>query len=93
MARRREEARLRDVRLFGLAFGARQRVVEPRQLLGAFLDAPLQIFIGALERLGGLDARSHVGRGRDEAAVRHVVGADFHDETALREALADRFGA
>ena len=71
VARGGEEARLGDVRLLGLALGARQRGVQPGQLLGALLDAPLEVLVGALERLGGLDARRDVGRGGDEAAVRH----------------------
>ena len=93
VARGGEEARLGDVGFLGLALGARQRVVEARQLLGALLDAPFEIFVGALQRLGGFDARRHVGRGRDQAAVRHVVGADFDHQSALGEALADRLGA
>ena len=93
VARGGEEARLGDVGLFGLGLGARERVVEPGQFLGAFLDAPFQLFVGALQRFGGFHARRHVGAGRDEAAVRHVVGAHFDDQPALGEALADRLRA
>ena len=39
--------------------------------LGALAHPPLQRFVGALERLRGLDARRDVGEGRDDAAVRH----------------------
>ena len=90
VARGGEEARLGDVGLLGLALGAPQRVVEAGQFLGALLDAPLEVFVRALERVGGFDARRHVGCRGDEAAVRHVVGADFDHQPALGEALADR---
>ncbi len=93
VARGRQKPRLRDVGFLGFAFGARERDVEPRQLLGALLDAAFEVFVGAFQRFGRLDARRHVGRGGDEAAVRHVVGADFDHEAALGEALADRLAA
>ena len=93
VARGGEEARLGKVRFLGLALGARERGVEPGQLLGALLDAPLEVLVGALQRLGGLDARRDVGRGGDEPAVRHVVGADLDHQPALGEALLDRLRA
>ena len=47
-----EKARLGDIGLLGLAFGAAQLGVEALQLVGAFPHAPLERFVGAFERLG-----------------------------------------
>ena len=88
VAGRREELGLGDIGVVGLALGARERGVEPRQLLGALVHAPLQRLVGALERLGGFDARRDVGEGGDDAAVRHAVGAHLDHQAALGEALA-----
>ena len=60
----REEARLGDIGLLGLAFGARELGIEPGQLLGALAHPPLQRLVGALQRFGRLDARRDVGEGR-----------------------------
>ena len=49
--------------------------------------------VGARQRLGGFDARRDVGEGRDEAAVRHAVGAHLDHQAALGEALAERLAA
>ena len=51
VARGGEEARLRDVGFLGLGLGARERLVEAGQLLGALADALLQDLVGALARL------------------------------------------
>ena len=93
VARRGEEPGLGDVGLLGLAFGAAELGVEPRQFLGALLHAALQRFVGALELFRRLHARRDVGEGRDDAAVRHRVCAHLHDQVALGEALEERLAA
>ena len=90
VARRGEEAGLRDVGLLGLRLGATELAVEPRELLGALLHAALERFVRALQLLGRLHARRDVGEGRDDAAVRHVVGAHLHHQVALGEAFEER---
>ena len=75
----------------GLALGAGERHVEQCQFLGALAHAPLQRFVGALERLGGFDARRDVGEGGDDAAIRHVVGAHLDHHAGLGEALHEQF--
>ena len=67
--------------------------VEQGQFLGALAHAPLQRFVGALERLGRLHARRDVGEGRDDAAVGHWIGAHLDDQVALGESLEERLGA
>ncbi len=57
VARRGEELGLGNIGLVGLALGARQRGIEPREFLGALAHAPLQRLVGALQRFGRLDAR------------------------------------
>ena len=86
-----EEPRLRLVGVFRRAFRARQLRIEAGQLFGALAHPPLQRGIGALQRLGRLDARGDVGEGDDEAAVGHVVRADFDHRAAMREALEEGF--
>ncbi len=56
MARRGEEPRLGDVGLVGVGLGAGERGIEPRQFLGALVNAALEVLVGAFQRLGGLDA-------------------------------------
>ena len=90
VARGGEEAGLGDVGLLGLGLGAAELGVEPGQLLGALAHAPLQRRVGALQRLGGVDARRDVGDGGDDAAVRHAVGAHLDDQAAVGEALEER---
>ncbi|BAM86795.1 hypothetical protein S58_07820 [Bradyrhizobium oligotrophicum S58] len=87
VAGRREEARLGDVGILGGALGHRQLRVQPGQLLGAVAHALFQRGIGALQRLGGLERRRHVGEGDDEAAIRHAVGADLDHHVAVGEAF------
>ena len=80
VARRREEARLREVRLVGVGLRGGERRVEALELLGALADALLQALIGARQRLGRLDAVGDVGIGRHDAAVGHRVRPDLqHD--------------
>ena len=98
-----EEMRLGDIGLVRLGLGASQRGVEAGEFLGALPHAPLQGLVGALQGLGGLDARSDVGERRHQAAVRHAIGAHLHDKTAIafedrsnpgyvsRDALGDQF--
>src|SRR5215471_19616509 len=88
MARCRQEFRFRDIGGIGFAFRALECGVESSQLLGAFVHAPLQRFVGALQRLRSFDARRNVRVGRDDAAVWHAVGANL-DHQALREALQE----
>jgi hypothetical protein len=52
-----EEAGLGDVGLLGLGLGAAELGVEARQLGGALAHAHFQRLVGALQRLGGGDAR------------------------------------
>ena len=85
-----EEAGLGDIGLFGVGLGAAELGVEPRQLGGALAHAHFQRRVGALQRLGGGDARRDVGDGGDDAAVRHAVGAHLDDEPAVEEALEVR---
>ncbi len=93
VARRREEVGLGDIGLVGLALGARQRGVEPREFLGALAHAPLERLVGALQRFGRLDARGDVGEGGDDAAVRHAVGAHLDHHAAFGEALEEGLAA
>ena len=59
--------------------GARERLVEPRQLLGALADALLEDLVRALARLLRRDRLGDVGVGGDEAAVGQLVRADLDD--------------
>ena len=90
VAGRRQEAGLRDVGLLGAGLGARELGVEAGELLGALAHAPLQRLVGALELVGRLHARGDVGEGRDDAAVRHRVGAHLHHQVALGNAFQER---
>ena len=56
VARRRQELGLGNIGGVGLALGARKRGIEPREFLGALAHAPLQRFVGALERFRRLHA-------------------------------------
>ena len=93
VARRGEELGLGNIGGVGLALGAGERGVEPRQLLGALLHAPLQRLVGALQRFGRFDAGGDVGEGGDDAAVRHAVGAHLDHQPRLGETLQERLGA
>ena len=77
VAGRRQKLGLGNIGGVGVAFGARQRHVEVGEFLGALAHAPLQRFVGALERLGRLHAGGDIGIGGHETAVRHAVGAHF----------------
>ena len=92
VARRGDEARLRDVGVVGFGLGALELGIEPGQLAGALAHAALQRRIGALQRLRRLHARGDVGEGRDQAAVGHAVGAHFDHQAALGEAFEERLG-
>ena len=87
VARRRQELGLGDIGCVGLALGVRERGIEPGELLGALVHAPLECLVGALERLGGLDASGDVGEGGDHTAVRHPVGAHLDDRARLSESV------
>ena len=56
VACRRQKARLRDAGVLGGALGQRQFGIQPGQFLGAIPHALFQRRIGALQRLGGLEA-------------------------------------
>ena len=89
VACRRQEARLVEVGLVGLALGDRQRLVDLGQLGRALAHAPLQRLVGARQRLGGLDALGDVGIGGDDAALRHRAGADLEDAPAAVDMLLE----
>jgi len=82
-----QEAGLGDIGLVGFALGAPQFLVQASQFLGALVHAPFQGLVGLLKRLGRGHARGDIGQRGDDAAVRHGVGADFDDQTALAEPL------
>ena len=90
VARRRQEARLVEVGLVGLALGHRQRLVDLGELGRALPHAALQRLVGARQRLGGGDALGDVGIGGDDAALRHRAGADLEDAPAAVELLLER---
>ena len=93
VARGGEEPGLGDIGLLGLALGAAELGIEAGQLLGALLHPALERFVGAFELFGRLHARRDIGEGRDDAAVRHRVGAHLHDQIALGEAFEERLAA
>ncbi len=93
VARRREEFGLGDIGVVGFALGARQGGIQPREFLGALAHAPLERFVGALQRFGRLHAGGDVGEGGDDAAVRHMVGAHLDHHAGLGEALEERLAA
>ena len=84
VARRGEEARLRDVRLVGLGLGTGELLVQSRQFLGALADALLQGLVRAPAFLLRGDGVGDVRVGRDEAAVGELVRADL-DGVARRD--------
>ena len=86
----RQEARLVEVGLVGLALGDRQRLVDLGELGRALPDAPLQRLVGARQRLGRLDALGDVGIGGDDAALGHRAGADLENAPAAVELLLER---
>ena len=90
VARRGDEARLRHIGFVGLGLGAFELGIEPRQFAGALAHAALQRRIGAFQRFGGFHARRDIGEGRDQAAMRHAIGAHFDDQTAIGEAFEER---
>ena len=92
MARRRDEPRLRHVGVIGFRLRALELGIEPGEFAGALAHAALQRRIGALQRFGRLHARRDVGKGRDQAAVRHAVRTHFDHQAAFGEAFEERLG-
>ena len=90
VARGGEKPGLGDIGLVGVGLGAAELGVQPGELGGAFAHAHFQRGVGALQRFGGDHARRDVGRGGDDAAVRHAVGADLDDQAAVDETLEER---
>jgi hypothetical protein len=79
VARRREEARFREVRVVRIGLGGRQSRIEAREFLRAFADPLLQSLVGALAFLLGRDRVGHVRVGGDEPPVGQRVGSDLDD--------------
>ena len=86
---RRQEARLVEVGLVGLALGDRQGLIDLGQLGGALPDAPLQRLVGSRQGLRRLDALGDVGIGGDDAALRHGARPDLEDALAAVEVLLE----
>ncbi len=87
MARRRQEARLRDAGVLGGTLGERQFRIQSRQLLGAVAHALFQRGVGALQRLGRLEGRRDVGKGDDKTAAGHPVGAHLDHHVPIGQTL------
>ena len=85
MAGRRQEPRLRDVGVLGGALGPRQFRIQPGEFLGPIAHALFQGRIGAFQRLGRLEARRDIGKGDDEAAAGHPVGAHLDHHMTVRQ--------
>ena len=83
----RQKAGLGNAGVFRGAFGQRQFGVQPRQFLGAIAHALFQRRIGALQRLGGLEARRHIGERDNQPAAWHAVGPHFDHHMAVRKPL------
>ena len=77
-----EKARLGEIGVFGGGLGARQLAVEPLEIGGARLHAPLQPLVGGRELFLGLHRLGDVGVGRDDAAVGQARRADFEHALA-----------
>ena len=92
MARRRDEPRLRHVGVIGFRLRALELGIEPGEFAGALAHAALQRRIGALQRFGRLHGRRDVGKGRDQAAVRHAVRTHFDHQAAFGETFEERLG-
>ena len=78
----RQEARLAEIGLLREHLRLRQLLVDAGELGGAPRDALFERLVGALQREVGLDPLGDVGIGRDDAAVRHRVGAQLDDAAA-----------
>ena len=79
-----QEAALGLAGPLGLGLGLQQRLVQLRQLAGSLVYAPLQAFVGFLQRLFCLAEGRNIGKAHDKAAARHRVADDL-DHAAIGE--------
>jgi len=88
VAGRCEKSSLGDIGFFGGDLGQCKLAVESGQLFGAFTDPPFERCVRALQRFRRLEARRDVGKGDDQRATRHAIGANFDNH--LRSASRSR---
>ena len=89
MARRRDEARLRQVRRLGLGLGGGQLPVEARELRGALGHPAFERFVHPLQLLRCQHAFGGVDHGDHHAAIRHRAGAELEHVPGVAAPLAE----